>query len=73
MKIVSRLMNDIDGIYWFPIIALIIFVTFFLAILVHTWFIKKEKADEMARLPLDDDDIEEEDKGKDDSNNDHNS
>ena len=70
MRIVSRLLNDIDGIFWFPIIALILFVALFTAILLHTWYIKKDKADEMARLPLDDDD---EEKDSDESNNDHNS
>ena len=71
MRIVSRLLNDIDGIFWFPIIALVLFVALFTAILLHTWHIKKDKADEMARIPLDDD--EEEEKDSDGSNNDHNS
>lgn len=71
MRIVSRLLNDIDGIYWFPIIALVLFVFIFIAVVMHTMFIKKEKADEMARLPLEDD--EEEMKDTDESNNDHNS
>lgn len=70
MRIVSRLLNDIDGIFWFPIIALVLFVVLFTAILLHTWYIKKDNADEMARLPLDDD---EEEKDSDESNNDHNS
>ena len=71
MRIVSRLLNDIEGIYWFPLIALVLFVALFTAILLHTWYIKKDKADEMARLPLDDD--EQEGKDSDESNNDHNS
>ena len=71
MRIVSRLLNDIDGIYWFPIIALVLFVVLFTGILLHTWYIKKDKADEMARLPLDDDEAQEVD--DDESNSDHNS
>ena len=71
MRIVSRLLNDIDGIYWFPIIALVLFVVLFTAILLHTWYIKKDKADEMARLPLDEDEAQEVD--DDESNSDHNS
>lgn len=67
MRIVSRLLNDIDGIYWFPIIALVLFVVIFVAVVMHTMFIKKDKADEMARLPLEDD---EEMKDTDESNND---
>lgn len=69
MRFVSRLFNDIDGIFWFPIIALVLFVALFGAIAVHTWFIKSDKAEELARLPLDDD--EEEDNNE--SNNDLNS
>ena len=73
MRIVSRLLNDIDGIYWFPIIALVLFVVFFIAVVLHTLFIKKENTDEMARLPLDDDDEKEEDLDDDESKSDHNS
>lgn len=58
MRIVSRLLNDIDGIYWFPIVALVLFVVIFIAVVVHTMYIKKDKADEMARLPLEDDEEE---------------
>ncbi len=69
MRFVSRLFNDIDGIYWFPIIALVLFVALFGAIALHTWFIKKDRADELARLPLED----EEDNVNNESNNDLNS
>lgn len=78
MRFISRLLNDVEGIYWFPIIALILFVALFLAIGVHTWFMKKDRAEELARLPLDEDEEDEEEneekvKDHDESNNDHNS
>lgn len=81
MRFISRLLNDVEGIYWFPIIALILFVALFLAIGVHTWFMKKDRAEELARLPLDEDDEEDEEKEENvkevkdhnESNNDHNS
>ena len=49
MRFISRLLNDVEGIYWFPIIALILFVALFLAIGVHTWFMKKDIAYEYRR------------------------
>lgn len=56
MGIVSRILSGIDGVYWFPMIALVLFVLFFLAIAVHTWTIKSDQAEQLARFPLDDDD-----------------
>jgi hypothetical protein len=55
MRFISRLFNDVEGIYWFPIIALVLFVALFIAIAVHTWFIKKDRAEKLSKLPLDDD------------------
>jgi cbb3-type cytochrome oxidase subunit 3 len=56
MRIVSRILSEVDGIYWFPLIALIIFISFFVAIAIHTYAIKKDRSDELARLPLEEDD-----------------
>ncbi|MBW6492601.1 MAG: hypothetical protein K0B15_15555 [Lentimicrobium sp.] len=56
MRIVSRILSEVDGIYWFPLIALIIFISFFVAIAIHTYTIKKDRSDELARLPLEEDD-----------------
>ncbi|MDY0103743.1 MAG: hypothetical protein RBS07_12485 [Lentimicrobium sp.] len=56
MGIVSSLLRNIDGVYWFPLIALVLFVVFFLAIAVHTWTMKSDQVEQLARFPLDEDD-----------------
>jgi hypothetical protein len=55
MGIVSRLFNSIEGIYWFPIIALGLFVVFFGLIAVHTLTMKKSKEEECGILPFEND------------------
>jgi hypothetical protein len=53
MRIVSSLFDSIQGIYWFPIIALFIFLLIFLVMVIHTFTIKKSLEDELRRMPLD--------------------
>lgn len=55
MGIVTRLFDSIEGIYWFPIIALLIFTTFFVAMVAHTLTMRKNHENEFGRLPLDND------------------
>jgi hypothetical protein len=55
MGIASRIFDSIDGIYWFPIIALALFVLFFTAIAIHTLTMKKSKEQEYGRLPFEND------------------
>lgn len=55
MGIVSRLFNSIEGIYWFPIIALALFVLIFLVMAIHTFNMKKSKAKECGELPFEND------------------
>ena len=55
MGIVSRLFDSIEGIYWFPIIALALFVVFFGLIAVHTLTMKKSKEEECGVLPFEND------------------
>jgi len=55
MGIVSRLFDTIDGIYWFPVIALAIFVIFFVLIVIHTLTMKKSKEEECGILPFEND------------------
>ena len=52
MGIVSRLFDTIDGIYWFPVIALAIFVIFFVLIVIHTLTMNKSKEAECGILPF---------------------
>ena len=55
MGIVSRLFDSIEGIYWFPIITLIIFIVFFGIIAIHTLTMKKSKENECGALPFEND------------------
>lgn len=55
MGIVSRIFDTIEGIYWFPIIALALFVIFFSVMAVHTLTMKKSKEKECGRLPFEND------------------
>ena len=58
MQIVSSLLAGIEGIYWFPVISLFIFLIIFGVMIVHTFSIKKSYADEVSRMPLDNDEPE---------------
>lgn len=55
MGIVSRLFDSIEGIYWFPIIALAMFVLFFTVMAIHTFTIKKSNEREWEALPFEND------------------
>jgi hypothetical protein len=55
MGIVSRLFDTIDGIYWFPVIALAIFAIFFILIAIHTLTMEKSKEAECGTLPFEND------------------
>lgn len=55
MGIVTRLFNDIEGVYWFPIIALLLFILLFVVMVIHTMTINKTRDQELGRMPLDSD------------------
>ena len=55
MGIVSRVFDSIEGIYWFPVLALAIFVIFFVLISIHTLRMKKTKEEECGELPFEND------------------
>jgi len=55
MGIVSRLFDSIEGIYWFPIISLVLFVVFFGLITIHALTMKKSKEQECGMLPFEND------------------
>jgi hypothetical protein len=57
MGIVSRLFDSIEGIYWFPILALALFILFFTVVSVHTLTMKKSKEQECGKLPFENDEI----------------
>jgi hypothetical protein len=55
MGIVSRLFDSIEGIYWFPIVALALFIIFFTVIAIHTLTMKKSKEQECGAIPFESD------------------
>jgi hypothetical protein len=55
MGIASRLFDSIEGIYWFPIVALGLFILFFGLMTIHTLTMKKSKEKECGELPFEND------------------
>jgi cytochrome c oxidase cbb3-type subunit IV len=53
LKFIGKYADKINGIDIYPIISLIIFVVFFIAMLVYVKRMKKSSIDEMKNLPLD--------------------
>jgi cbb3-type cytochrome oxidase subunit 3 len=53
LKFIRQYADKIDGIEIYPIISLMIFVLFFLAVLVYVRKMKQSSVDEMKQLPLD--------------------
>jgi len=58
MRIVTSLFDSIEGIYWFPIVALFIFIVIFIVMTIHTLSMRKNYEKEMSRIPLDSDESE---------------
>jgi cbb3-type cytochrome oxidase subunit 3 len=54
LKFIKHNLDTISGIEIYPILSLLIFFLFFVALYVWTYTYKKEKIDEMSRIPLDD-------------------
>ena len=55
MRIVTSLFDCIEGIYWFPMVALFIFLVLFIVMMIHTFSIRKSYENELGRMPLDSD------------------
>ncbi len=49
----KEVLRSIEGVEIYPIVALLIFLPFFLAVVVRTSRVDKEKLRQMAMLPLD--------------------
>ena len=54
MKIVSHYMGSIEGIEIFPIIAVLIFVSFFISLLYYLYHLDKGFVNDMGNMPLQD-------------------
>jgi hypothetical protein len=55
MRIVTSLFDSIEGVYWFPMIALFIFLVIFIVMMFHTFSMRKSYENELSRMPLDND------------------
>ena len=53
LKFIRQYADKIGGIEIYPIISLVIFVLFFIAVLVYVRKMKQSSVDEMSQLPLD--------------------
>jgi cbb3-type cytochrome oxidase subunit 3 len=53
LKFIRQYADKIGGIEIYPIISLVIFVLFFVAVLVYVRKMKQSSVDEMSQLPLD--------------------
>jgi L-cystine uptake protein TcyP (sodium:dicarboxylate symporter family) len=58
MKIISNLLEDIDGIRIYYIIGLLIFVTLFIVISIKTWKMPKQDAEKIKNSILNDNDTD---------------
>jgi len=54
LKFIKHNMDTISGIEIYPIISLLIFFLFFVALYTWTYTYKKEKITEMSQLPFED-------------------
>lgn len=52
LKFVKHNLENISGVEIFPILSLLIFFLFFVALYTWTYTYKKEKIDELSRIPL---------------------
>lgn len=53
MGMITRLLNSIDGVYWFPVISMGLFIVLFSGVVIHTLMMKKSRELELGRMPLD--------------------
>jgi cbb3-type cytochrome oxidase subunit 3 len=53
LKFIRQYADKIGGIEIYPVISLVIFVLFFIAVLVYVRKMKQSSVDEMSQLPLD--------------------
>ena len=57
LKFIKQNMDTISGIEIYPIISLLIFFLFFVALYTWTYTYKKEKITEMSHLPFEDENV----------------
>lgn len=55
LKFIKHNLEGIDGVEIYPIIALLIFFSVFIAMFIFVWRLPKKRIDEISQLPLDND------------------
>ena len=53
MKIVSQTLESIANVEWYPVIGLLIFSIFFVALIIRVGRMSRQQIDEYSHLPLD--------------------
>ena len=53
LKFIKHHMTTIDGVAWYPILALVLFGAFFLAWTIYSFRMSKETVDELSNIPFD--------------------
>jgi len=56
MGLVTQYLNSIEGVEVYAIISLLIFFLFFVAVVIHTFMIRKSEIKKFSELPFEDDD-----------------
>jgi len=57
LRFIKHNVDSIDGVAIFPIVSLLTFFTIFIVMIVIVWKMKKKHIDTMENLPLEDDNI----------------
>ncbi len=57
MKIVSQTLESIANVEWYPVIGLLIFFIFFVALIIRVGRMSRKEVDEYSHLPLDEQDL----------------
>jgi len=55
MGVVIKLLGSIDGVHWFPVISMVLFIALFSAVVIHALMMSKSRDRELSRMPLDND------------------
>ncbi len=54
----KNILNSIQDVEWYAVVGLLLFITFFTAMLWRTWRMDRAEIDQVSRLPLNDTDPE---------------
>jgi hypothetical protein len=65
MSLVREYLTSIAGVHIFAIIALMIFLLTFIFMVIHVYTLKKDEVRSFSRLPLDEEEISQEEEKKD--------